>query len=199
MKLEIFDFDDTLISSDAKIRIYDAVTYKEIVTLTPSQFNHYTTSNNHYCSFSEFEDSQILDKALIFPSMFNKLKRLLEKEKSVSIITARDNKRLILDFFRKRECFLDEKLVFAVGGEDSPYTGNVPDRKSQALMELIQMGYTQFVIYDDNLANLEAMKSLESGSVKIKTNHIVHGKEEKSSRKSDSIQGTRKTSGKDRL
>lgn len=175
MKLIIFDLDDTLVTSDAKIRVFDPVTNKEIKTLTPSQFNHHKINKSYFYDFDEFQDPDILKRAKIHKSTFDILKKYIKGNQDVSILTARDSHEMILNYFRNQKCYIKPELIFTVGGEDSKYTGTVPERKQQALKELIDMGYTNFIIYDDNIHNLDALKKLESDQIKIKTIHILHG------------------------
>lgn len=176
-KLTIFDLDDTLITSEAKIRVYDSETNKEIATFTPSQFNHHIMYQKCYYSFKEFDSMQILENAKIHKPILSSLKRYLKMSDDVCILTARESKKLIIDFFETKNCHLNRDLVYAVGG--TGYNGSVPERKKQALKELIKKGYTNFRVYDDNVYNIRALKSLEDDNIKIKTIQVLHGKTKK--------------------
>lgn len=180
MELKIFDLDDTLISSSAKITVHDSTTHKEIVTLTPSQFNHFKSEHHQYCNFEEFTCPDKLSEAHMYNSTFTLLQKSLDRGEHVSIITARDSHKLVNDYFISKGFNIDPFLIFAVGSEDK-YTGNIPERKKQVLEELVKKGYKTFTVYDDNLANLEEMKSLEAeyDYIKIKITHVVHGEKKR--------------------
>ena len=171
MKIVIFDLDDCLISSDAKIIVCDCNTNERIKILSTSQFNHFMASRKQYLNFSQFEDARILENARFYTSTLRSFKRF-RKTSTVGIITARQNKRIILEFFRKKGLDLDSKYVFAVGHHS--YNGDVPSRKKQALFKLVKMGFTSFRIYDDNPSNLKAFASLHENDIIVKTIHVRH-------------------------
>lgn len=172
-KLVIFDLDDTLISSDAKIHVYDKSRH-ELETLTPAQFNHHKMNKNHFYDFNEFDDAKILNRSRIYSQTFNVMRRYLRMGEDVCILTARESHSLIFNFFKNHGCNIDKTLIFVVGSVNGEYSGSVPERKQQVLKELILRGYTNIRIYDDNIDNLEAMKKLETEDVKIKTIHVLH-------------------------
>ena len=54
-KLVIFDLDDTLIKTDAKIKIVDSKTGEIFQELTPAEFNFYSSKvSNHFLNFDDF-------------------------------------------------------------------------------------------------------------------------------------------------
>ena len=59
-KIAIFDLDDTLIFSTAKIQIYDSETNEIVLNLSPSQFNYHVKGQNQYMTFNDFECEKIL-------------------------------------------------------------------------------------------------------------------------------------------
>jgi hypothetical protein len=54
----VFDFDDTLVKTDAKIHIY--INNKKIKSLTPAEYNFYKPKPNETLDFSDFSDARII-------------------------------------------------------------------------------------------------------------------------------------------
>lgn len=168
-KLAVFDFDDTLVSSDAKIKLYDQKR-KRWGELTPSQFNHHHINQSKYFyDFSEFNNAEILSKSRILDT-FQILKDHINNNQDVCVLTARDSHPLIYNFLTSIGIKISPEMVIVVGGDP---TMTVPEKKKQSLSELISKGYDDITIYDDNINNLRAMKQLTNDSVKIKTIHVA--------------------------
>ena len=73
-KLAVFDLDDTLIISQAKILVLDPKTHKVIKTLTPAEYNFFKPNKKVNLSFKEFEDYDILKKSkFILTSLYSVL------------------------------------------------------------------------------------------------------------------------------
>jgi hypothetical protein len=160
-KLAIFDLDDTLIISQAKIQVLDPHTGKVIKSLTPEQFNHYTHDPKNALSFSEFEDADILRKSSFITEILEKLLNFYRSGVHVSIVTARSNTKLIRDFFLENGIDIHPDLVIAVNDPMYKFTGNIAERKKQAIHGLIEHGYRDLVFFDDNEDNLRLAKEIE--------------------------------------
>ena len=98
-KLAVFDLDDTLIVSSAKIQVLDVKTGKVIKSLTPAEFNYFKPSNKHSLSFTEFEDLEILKKSSFIKEVLDKLQEFYRSGIHVSIVTARSDSKMIREFF----------------------------------------------------------------------------------------------------
>ena len=74
-KIAVFDLDDTLIVSSAKIAILNPDTNKVIKTMTPAEFNHFkeTGRTPYKLSFHEFEDYEILKNSTWIFSVMRQL------------------------------------------------------------------------------------------------------------------------------
>jgi len=181
-KIVIFDLDDTLIHSDAKIKVFDSNSNKMISSLTPSQFNYHIPEQAHYLSFDDFECEKILGRSKLFPNTYRSFKRYFKKDIPVAIVTARSNKKIILDFFKTKNIYLKPSLVYPVSNPNSTFTGNISQRKKQAIAELISKGYNNITFYDDNIDNLAAVSELNSETVHIKIIHVLHGHQKSQNR-----------------
>jgi hypothetical protein len=175
-KIAIFDLDDTLIFSDAKINIHDSITNDVIVSLTPSQFTSHKIDHDHHASFSEFWCEKILGKSKLNKRYFDSLRGYIKRGVETSIVTARGDKNIVVDFFKKKNVSIKEPLIYAVCDPITNFSGNIPERKKQAVKNIIEKGYNNIIFYDDNLDNLLAVLELSTPEVKIKIIHVVNAK-----------------------
>ncbi len=171
--MSVFDVDDTLVVTSAKIRVFDPHNGEEY-GLTPAEFNEYEKKAHHELDFSEFDDGNLLLNGRPIEWVLNILKKTINKEKAVGIITARGDKNIVIDFLKKHGIKINPEFVFAVNDPKSKYKGNNAERKKQAFKDLIDMGFNDFRFFDDNLDNLAYAKQLEDEhpEVKVETKHI---------------------------
>ena len=158
----VFDIDDTLVKTDAKIKVMSSKTGKVIRELTPEEFNFYIESPGKFLSFEEFEDPEILRKGKFISGVIKKLLSYYRRNIPVAIVTARSNTKLIRDFFLERGIDIHPELVIAVSDPVQGLTGSVAERKLTALERLHKMGFKYFTFFDDNEENLKLAKELES-------------------------------------
>lgn len=169
-KILIFDLDDTLIISDAKIKVLDAKSQKVIKELTPAQYNSYVEKKGQLLNFDEFKDFGILKKSKLTKYM-GLLKQEYLKGTHICILTARDKSNMIYDFFMLHGIKILPQLVIATGDPKWNLVGSVAERKKQAINKLINQGYTNLTFFDDNEDNIKFAKNLnkEYPDVSIKT------------------------------
>lgn len=168
----IFDLDDTLVKTDAKIKVYQKDTGNLLHALTPEQFNHFVVNHGHSLDFEDFNDLQILLSGSLIGENIEILKSCSKKH-PVGMITARSHLNSVLEFIYQKDLPVQRDLVFVVNDEQSPFVGTVAQRKKQAFVQLIERDYNDFMYWDDNLENLEAAKSLEKEfKVKIEIHHV---------------------------
>jgi FMN phosphatase YigB (HAD superfamily) len=168
--LAVFDLDDTLIISDAKIKVLDPKTHEVIKTLTPAEFNFFKPRKKVNLSFSEFEDYDILKKSAFIQHVLDQLLAYYKSGMHVSIVTARSNSNLIRKFFLENGIDIHPELVIAVNDPSYGFKGSIAERKKEALQTLINQGYSSFIFFDDNEENLMLAKELEhEKDVKVKT------------------------------
>jgi hypothetical protein len=158
--ITIFDIDDSLVISNAKIKVHDPETGKKY-ELTPKEFNEYQKDPNHVLDFSDFRNPDILKAGKIIDWVMNVLQKTLQIERAVGIITARDDKDLIIDFLLHNGVDINPDFIFAVNDPRSNFTGSVAERKQQAFVEFINMGFRSFKFFDDDPENLRLAKELE--------------------------------------
>lgn len=172
--LTIFDIDDTLFHTTAKI----AVTKdgKKIKELTNQEFNTYKLGSGEEFDFSQFKD------AVKFNSESKPIGRMLDKAKAilrnienkpnskVIIVTARsnfDNKELFLDTFRKHGFDMSKIRV--------ERAGNITDISDVAFKKVIIIRnylrtkqFSRVRLFDDSMTNLKAFLKLKSEFPEVK-------------------------------
>jgi hypothetical protein len=169
-KLVMFDLDDTLIISAAKIKVLAPKTGKVLKEMTPAEFNSYVHKGKGTLSFTDFEDADVLRKSTFITSIMDQLLKFYNSGIHVGIVTARSSSKLIRDFFLENGIDIHPDLVIAVNDPQYKFTGNVAQKKKQAIHKLVDDGYKDFIFFDDNEENLELAKEIEKEKdVKVKT------------------------------
>lgn len=161
-KIMVFDLDDTLVITDAKIKVYDKLT-GDSYTLTPEEFNDYEQQPQHEVDFDDFKSLEIMKAGKLIEYYLKIFKEAYKLKIAVGIVTARDDREMIYKWLREHVGFrIDKDLIFAVNDPVHRFKGSVSDRKKAAFRELIDMGYRDMQFYDDDTANLVLVKSLEN-------------------------------------
>jgi len=161
-KILVFDLDDTLVITDAKIKVCNKKS-GECFSLTPEEFNEYEKHPDHELDFDDFKSLEIMKAGKMIDYYLKIFKEAYKSKLAVGIVTARDDREMIYTWLREHVGFrIDKDLIYAVNDPVHRFKGAISDRKKAAFKELIDMGYTDFQFYDDDTANLKLVKSLES-------------------------------------
>ena len=161
-KIVVFDLDDTLVITDAKIKVYDKDT-GDSYSMTPEEFNDYERKPSHDVDFDDFKSLEIMKAGKLIEYYLKIFKEAYKLKLAVGIVTARDDREMIYKWLKEHIGFrIDKDLIFAVNDPVHRYKGSVSDRKKAAFRELIDMGYKDMQFYDDDTANLVLVKSLEN-------------------------------------
>lgn len=161
-RLVIFDLDDTLIKTDAKIKVVDRKTGKIVREMTPQEFNDFESkSKRHILNYEDFSNPEILRQGKFIHEIFEKLKRYYKKGIPVSIVTARSSSDLVREFFLGHGIDIHPNLVIAVNDPQYGYSGGIPNRKLEAIHDLIDLGFKHLTFFDDSEDNLRLAKNAE--------------------------------------
>lgn len=161
-KLVIFDLDDTLVKTDAKIKIVDRKTGKILKEMTPQEFNTFEgKSKRHVLNFEDFLSPQILSQGKFIHEIFSKLKDYYKRGIPVSIVTARSSSDLVRNFFLDQGIDIHPQLVIAINDPQYEYSGSIADKKKQAIKDLIDLGFKRLTFFDDSEENLSLAKEAE--------------------------------------
>jgi len=147
-KAFVFDFDDTLVTTKAKIRIYnsDGIFVRNIA---PTELSSFVLGKDEYYDFREFHDNSFIEDA--DPTFLIHLAVEVSNERhDVFILTARedDSSDAIGAFLLNHN--IDAKTIHCVGGKDRP----IAEKKAEILNTIIQM-YDKTYFYDDSQENIE--------------------------------------------
>lgn len=156
-KLRVFDFDDTLVRTDAKVYVTNNGKKK---ILTPAEYAKYKTKTGDEFDFSEFKE---LKNPQIIKKQFNVLKKIFNAagQRKIVILTARGDYKPIYDFLSDHGIPI---RVVALKDAD-------PQKKAQWIEKQIQDGYDDIYFVDDSSKNIKAVSKLKQKypSVKMKT------------------------------
>ena len=161
-ELKIFDIDETLFETTAKIRV---VKDGEVLrALTNQEFNDYELKSGEDFDFSEFKNAEKFNaESKPITKVFKLAKDLIEKGEAVTIITARanfDNKEVFLDTFRKYGLDIDKVYIYRVG--NTPNTISPAKKKATLVKQLLQKHkYNKVSLFDDSVSNLKEFLNLK--------------------------------------
>ena len=172
--LTIFDIDDTLFHTTAKVMVMK--NGKIIRKLSNSEYNFYNLKQGESFDYSEFKDSNIFyNESIPIKSMLNKARAIITNSSKnplskVIAITARanfDDKQKFLATFRKYGIDIDRFRV--------ERAGNISDISSIAIKKaiitrsyLLTGNYSTVRLFDDSKENLREFLHLSSEFPEVK-------------------------------
>jgi hypothetical protein len=121
--------------------------------------------------YSDFGDLEILKAGEIIEHIFDDLKQTMASGRRVGIITARDSKDLIYQFLIHHGVVINPNYIFAINDPRLGFDGTIAEKKRQAFIELIKVGFKDFIFYDDDKENIRIADKLgkEVKGINIKT------------------------------
>ncbi len=175
-ELVIFDIDDTLLHTTAKIAVRK--NGKVIRTLTNQEFNNYKLGPDEEFDFGEFRDaSKFEEESVPIGPMLDRLRSDLASGKNVVMLTARadfDNQKAVWRTFKRHGIDINRDVhLFRAG--------NLPGSESPSVKKAIHVSkwlgtgdYSKIVMYDDSEKNLAVFKSLEKRfpNVEFEAHHV---------------------------
>ena len=161
-KLRIFDFDDTLVKTDARVEVTYPDGRKE--SLTPGEYAVHDIDEENEYDFSEFEKPDLINPREI-EKVTNVLRNVLsaEGDRDIVILTARppSSQNAILDYLE--EIGIDaESIEMVLLGDSDPYA------KSEWIENKIVDGANDILFLDDSGKNVDAVKELKDKYPDIK-------------------------------
>jgi len=152
----VFDFDDTLVQTKAKIYVYK--NNKKIKSLTSYNYNTYILKPGETLDFSDFADPLLVLQATKY-KMWAALESLYfkiingESFTDIFILTARTPEIVdsIYTYLKRNNIIIPGENIFAVGG-DNP--NMIAINKKNVLTKLKQK-YISILFYDDSVENIK--------------------------------------------
>lgn len=165
--LTIFDIDDTLFHTTAKIAVLK--NGKKVKELTNQEFNTYKLKDGEEFDFGEFKNAEKFYKeSKPIQKMLDTAKAILRRvekkpDSQVVIITARNNfddKNLFLKTFKKHGLNIDKIRVERAGKINDV---GQPDLKKYIIIYnmLKTKQFSRVRLFDDSMANLKAFLKLQ--------------------------------------
>ena len=189
--IHVFDLDDTLIRTEAKIHLLDSQGRKT-GSLTPAEFTTYKLQHGENFDFREFSDVGILSRGIVLKYTRDIIETILHHgtESDFGILTARGDKRLHAPFLIRLFAALfgirlKNSLIFALSDDrflrhkeksdlPEPFQGKrfaqlaIPERKALVIaQDLVTRGYNDISLYDDSRENLNAFKVIREAFPEI--------------------------------
>lgn len=180
--LHMFDVDDTLFHTTAKIHVKNTKSGETVKTLDNSEFNTHELPTGHHYDFHEFRDAEKFHKeSKPIHKMIAKIKSVHDNVKDkpgskVILNTARadfDDKDKFLDKFRQHGIDIDKIHVERAGnlpGDEQP-----AEKKAQVVRNhLARQNYKHVSLYDDSKTNLNRLLKMkhEYPHVKFHAYHV---------------------------
>ena len=146
-KAFVFDFDDTLATTTARIKVMDGAGL--VTHVQPRDFSNFKLNVGEYFDFTEFRDDRFIKDA--DPTFLMHLaQEVSEEDQDVYILTARedDSADAIQSFLASYN--VNAKTIHCVGGTQK----NIPQKKREMLLTIMAK-YDKIYYYDDNSDNIE--------------------------------------------
>ena len=169
--LHVFDVDDTLFHTTAKVRVMKGD--KVVQSLSNSEYNTHELPDGHHYDYTEFRSAEKFDtESVPNQRMLQKMRKLHDRAKEtggkVIINTARadfDDKDRFLDAFRKQNVDIDNIHVHRAGNLGLP----AAEAKRIYIKQYLDTGKFKSVsLFDDDARNLDVFLSLKKEYPNVK-------------------------------
>jgi putative chitinase len=184
--LVIFDIDDTLLHTTAKIKVIND-RGQVVRTLTNQEFNNYVLQPGEQFDFGEFRDAEKFNKeSKPIEPMMNRLKDVLANSPNAKAImlTARadfDDKNKFLNTFKKYGIDMSRVHVHRAG--NIPGDAIPAEKKAVWVRKYLNTGkYKAVWLYDDSRSNLSVFKDLKNEYPNVAFHAIYVGSKGETSR-----------------
>lgn len=165
--LTIFDFDETLITSETEIIIQHAD--GKVSYINSEDYASYVPKPGDKFDYSNFD--KYPKDAKKIKHTFNELESSLSRGDDVIILTARGNKTPVEDFMRNHGYDVE---VITVGSSN-------PHAKAKVVLDrVMSTNYDLVQVFEDNATNIRAIKKVVTDegvrfrSTKISSSHRAH-------------------------
>ena len=161
--LSIFDIDDTLFHTTAKIKVIK--NGRPVKELTNQQFNTYELQPGEQFDFGEFRNAEKFRRESVpIRPMIAKLKAILNRTSGkVIMLTARadfDDRETFLDTFRQYGIDMSRVHVHRAG--NLPVPESPAEKKAVFVRQYLNSGvFNRVRLYDDSMKNLTVFKELK--------------------------------------
>lgn len=159
-KAFVFDFDDTLAFTDAKVHVRNEVG-RLVTSLTPKEFNEFTLHPKQVLDFSDFDKASFILNSKP-TKLIDLVKDVFSEGHSVFILTARNDcvASSIAEFLALHN--VTAKEILCVGG----WSLDIAKAKRKVLLSIIE-NFDKVWFFDDDARNIELAKELNCKAKKV--------------------------------
>jgi len=157
-KAYVWDFDDTLVKTSAKVHIVK--NERIIKSLTPEEYNTYQPTPGETTDMSDFVDPRIImsaEKYKMWPALKNvdMAKKSGRSSSDIYILTARSPKAQlpIYNFFKREGIDIPLENIITIGNDSGEYY-DIAAVKKEILSNLAKE-YDKVMFFDDSQKNIE--------------------------------------------
>tara|TARA_Y100000034_G_scaffold44805_1_gene55071 strand:+ start:481 stop:1026 length:546 start_codon:yes stop_codon:yes gene_type:complete len=165
-KLRVFDFDDTIASTNSKIRMTAAD--GKTKNLTPAQYALYFPNRKEGDKF-DYSDFKKLIEPKAIPQVVRLMKRMLKAsgDRYVMVLTARGNYKPVKEFLRTLG--INVKVI-ALGSGD-PW-----DKRFWIERQIERNKFDDIEFFDDSRKNIKAVELVKDKypGIKLRTHHVKY-------------------------
>ena len=166
-KLRVFDFDDTLASSNSRIHV--TLTSGKKVTMTPAEYASYFPKRKEGDKFDYSEFKELIEPKAI-PQVVNIMKNMVKDagERYVMVLTARSGSYKPIKNFMKT-LGLNVKIITLGSGD--PW-----DKRDWIGRQIEKNKFDDVEFFDDSRKNIKAVEMLKDKypNIKLRTHHIKY-------------------------
>ena len=163
-KCYVFDFDDTLVKTDAKVHVVRDG--KRVKSLTPEEYNYYKPKPGDTFDMSDFSDVRYImsaKKYKLWPALENisNARKMGRSDSDIYILTARAERAQIPihNFLERNGIDIPLDHVFALGTDESETKDDIASKKRTVLKALTSV-CSEVYFFDDSEDNIELAKSV---------------------------------------
>lgn len=170
--VHVFDIDNTLINTKAKVRLINVRSDEVIAELSSQEYNNFSMDEvlgaDIVIDFSEFNSLPMLlkeEKTILWVA----LEEAVANKDYVYIITARGDSNLISTWLSINKTAVPRENIFCYGepvqepfntSSEVIYRPSVRSWKAEVLANIIKHRFDDIKVYEDDKNNIEAMRSV---------------------------------------
>jgi len=172
-KCYVFDFDECLVTTDAKIHVYRNGVH--IKSFNSKEYNFYKKHPKDKLNFSEFNNGEMIlaaKKYKMWPIISN-ISNAIKTDRSTSeiyILTGRNSvvKSYIYEYLKQNGIEIDIDNVITVGDDIGKVS--ISEEKRKKLTELVNT-YDKIFFFDDDPKNIALANSIKGIITRLVENH----------------------------
>jgi FMN phosphatase YigB (HAD superfamily) len=172
----IFDFDETLVTTEARIHVYKNGAH--VGEMNSKEFNFYKPKPGETLDFTEFKDGELIMNAKrykMWPVLRN-VNKAVKEERSTSdiyILTARSPlvKSYIYEFLKKHGIEIDIEHIVTIGDDKGDIS--ISEEKRKWLKKIV-FKYDDIIFFDDDPKNITMAGAIKGIRTRLVENKILN-------------------------